>query len=124
MRESCKSGSVGEAAGDRRLYPTAWYRCRKRRKGQKARVQDSRRQGPKSASKQKFLSGRHAPTARLADYMPDELANDRGHEAVRRIDRIDAARGRLESGEHARNLAGGQVRRTRDRRVAQLGVPT
>jgi hypothetical protein len=22
MRESCKSGSVGEAAGDRRLYPT------------------------------------------------------------------------------------------------------
>ena len=24
MRESCKSGSVGEAAGDRRLYPTAW----------------------------------------------------------------------------------------------------
>ena len=23
MRESCKSGSVGEAAGDRRLYPTA-----------------------------------------------------------------------------------------------------
>jgi hypothetical protein len=25
MRESCKSGSVGEAAGDRRLYPTARY---------------------------------------------------------------------------------------------------
>src|SRR5262245_5421280 len=24
MRESCKSGSVGEAAGDRRLYPTTW----------------------------------------------------------------------------------------------------
>src|SRR5271166_3962646 len=24
MRESCKSGSVGEAAGDRRFYPTAW----------------------------------------------------------------------------------------------------
>lgn len=23
MRESCKSGSVGEAAGDRRLYPTS-----------------------------------------------------------------------------------------------------
>jgi hypothetical protein len=23
MRESCKSGSVGEAVGDRRLYPTA-----------------------------------------------------------------------------------------------------
>jgi hypothetical protein len=25
MRESCKSGSVGEAAGDRRFYPTAGY---------------------------------------------------------------------------------------------------
>jgi len=25
MRESCKSGSVGEAAGDRRLYPTVWF---------------------------------------------------------------------------------------------------
>ena len=25
MRKSCKSGSVGEAAGDRRLYPTTWY---------------------------------------------------------------------------------------------------
>jgi hypothetical protein len=31
-----------------------------------------------------------------------------GYEVVRRIDRIDAARGRLESGEHARKLAGGQ----------------
>jgi hypothetical protein len=27
MRESCKSGSVGEAAGDRRLYPTLPCPC-------------------------------------------------------------------------------------------------
>jgi hypothetical protein len=37
-------------------------------------------------SKQEFLSGRRTPTAQLADHVSDELANDRGHEAVRRID--------------------------------------
>ena len=74
-----------------------------------------------SAPKQKFLSGRHAPTVRLADYMPDELANDRGHEAVRRIDRIDAARGRLESGEHARELARRPARRRRASRARGRG---